>query len=447
MASVNISIIPGSPYIWSNANFAWDSPTSLNIWDNIAPTIYALTINEDAVAVSDQIRKLADKRSCEVITMGDGNSILGIAKVLKESVGISELYVDYITFLLRVCEAINIVETPKKTIALLKNDGFSFSDKDLKNVTILESETVSVSDKKVTAISAVCKEVINVMELARKAIAALKGEILSIAETKMLKNIMKINIETLNFAETYADMIGFILKINETVIFSETPIKIPAILKTEEFTTIDKQWAKPTKKLLETVGVAESRTDEKTFIRAFNEAIAFLEKNMKSCSLKKYEVFDLVDDIIRNANAVISDLSILDEDLTLEEFIARTSSPEGYSAFKDFIVGDHNYQKALIRTVVETFAIGGRPCLDKWVLNVDVPDAIDSGTVDVGASLTTVNFNRRFNAPPEVQVTLRGGTRGIPCVVNIYEDHFEIEIVNASNVNVAGAVSWTAKGY
>jgi len=406
------------------------------------------------------------------------------AKVTKESVSFAEL-------------------VPKQMIDILA-DAFGVVDnKQEKQVSKVNKEILTFADLPKNAFTMPKFEVISVSDTGGRTVGLLKKESFGIVETKLPKSMTRVNKEYLNIAELYSDIIGYILRVYEAVSLTErhpksvntpkydsfgisevkqpktigavrseavnvadksiktathiekeaisyvdTVLKLPSILKKESLATTDKAIKSPTKKSLETVAFSEVYKDTIAFNRIFSETVTLLDRLVKNYGMKKYEAIQLVDDIIRNANAVLSDLVFTDAAITLDEFVARTSSPEGYEQFKDFIPGDHNYQKALIRTVVETYATGGRPYLNKWMLNVDVPDVKDSGSTSISAVTTKVYFNRTFIEPPEVQITLRGGTRGLPCIINITPEYFEVELVNpTTNELIAGSLSWSATGY
>ena len=62
-----------------------------------------------------------------------------------------------------------------------------------------------------------------------------------------------------------------------------------------------------------------------------------------------------------------------------------------------------------------------------------------------------VQFNKPYYNPPEVQVTLSGGSSlsGIvtPHIVSIDKGGFYIELIGTSGNRTTGVISWVSKGY
>lgn len=123
------------------------------------------------------------------------------------------------------------------------------------------------------------------------------------------------------------------------------------------------------------------------------------------------------------------------------------AAPPGYGQFVPFTEGDHEYKNAIFKAVIRA-QDSSRGRLTGLMVNVDVPDVNDSGGVTVSTDGLYVPFNRTFNAPPEVNVTVKGGTVFcIPRVRDITTAGFMVELFTPDGVMAAGNVFWKAHGY
>lgn len=182
------------------------------------------------------------------------------------------------------------------------------------------------------------------------------------------------------------------------------------------------------------------------------EEVARLRSRLLSESLGVSDAY------LDNMSAVMSNLTFYDEEMDDGRFTESMETVGGYGAFQDFFVGDYEYKRALLRVILTTENLDAVPSIYNMVMNVDIPDTDDRGSVDVvdTSSATKVYFNKFYYTAPEVSVTLRGGNTGdgliIPRIVSLNQSDedgrfFEVELVNASGDRVSGSVTWIAKGY
>src|SRR3569832_2078114 len=92
-----------------------------------------------------------------------------------------------------------------------------------------------------------------------------------------------------------------------------------------------------------------------------------------------------------------------------------------------------------------------RASLTGMSLQVDVPDVFDRGSAAITDAVAgiTVSYNRQFHIPPEVTLTLKGGTViAIPKLTNVTAIDFTVVLVDpATNNQVTGSFTWSAHGY
>ena len=238
----------------------------------------------------------------------------------------------------------------------------------------------------------------------------------------------------------------------ETVSLTERNLCLALIPKLEALVLTESRRASIQPDVRQSLTLSETYTDIIGFILQIAEAFAVLDRTSRSQTHLSKEQIVLLDRILRASNAVIADLSFRTTPLDEEGFasLISQSKPLGFSAFRDLIPGDYEYAKALVRLILEApVTTANRVALSQARLNIDVPDVRDRGTVAVAATGTVVAFNRAFNAPPEIQATFKGGTiLAIPQIGAITTTGFEILLINPdTQVPVAGNASWSAEGF
>lgn len=443
--TVNVSVNQGTPYTWDAALFQWNSTEANKPWDSMYTSTYTLKVSE-TIAVSEFTSRPFQKKCNESLRFTE-RELNQLAKYITENIRVTEGYVDYITFMLRVMENVTFAESYSKSVRLLKNEALTIKEDDKRQMTLKMLQSVNVSDVLKNSFTMPKFEAIDFAELASRTPSLLKKEILTIAETKQSKNIIQVNKELVTFTEIYTDLINFSLRILEEIWFEEKLAKTVNHPVKEALAIAEKVTKTPTKQVNETLHIAENEQNTAQFKRVVAEVLHIVEKVAKQAKLTTKEVLQFAEAYLRNANAVVSDIYFSQNDLSLEEFKSK-STPMGYTPFKDFVAGDLEYRYALIRLIMEAGVTTGRPQIDRWDINIDVPDTRDRGTVDVPATNFRINFNRRFFAPPEVNVTMRGGSTGIPHITSVDDLGFNIELrdVNTNQI-VAGTITWSADGY
>ncbi len=313
--------------------------------------------------------------------------------------------------------------------------------------------------------------------------------------------------EVLSLAETYIDLIAFILTASESISFGETAprqitqspfaellglvdsvSKNPITITNEAWSTLeqdaagigqaiaesaafieqsahdaaiprsstlslgDLRSAESIQSSVRSLALAETYTDLISFIAQIAEQIAIADARGNITTKLSFEHLAFLDRILRASGAVIADLAFRTTALDDEGFAALIAEarPLGFSAFRDLTPGDYEYANALIRLALAAPSTStSRIALTDAKFIVDVPDIRDRGTVAVPIGGLTVAFSQPFNAPPEVQATFKGGaTIAVPQIGTITTSGFQLTLINpATQSSVAGNASWAAEGY
>jgi len=393
--TVNVSSSPGANYTWTSGKFAWSSATAGKNWTTAYPAVYALSVATD-LSFAELVQKLGIKSNSESLTFSDKSS-RALALNKYENLNFVETYTDLIAYVLRVVESL------------------TFSEKYARTGTKAVFEAFQVGE--------------------------------GLARQLVLRKY-----ETLALAETYTDLIAFILRVSESLSFTEKPSKGLTKPQAENFRLSDALVKSQVKQISESFILAEALGRTVAYRRAINEGFAIGEAIRRAQTLKLSEAFSLAEQYRRRANGVISDMIVANTEITEQDFmdILESGHPPGYTNFRDFIQGDYTYQRALFRAIL-TSSNADRGYIDGLRVTVDVPDVFDRGTAQVvtASSGVAVVFVRTFRVSPEVTLTFKGGTTvAIPRILgSVTTAGFTAILENTSGARVMGAISWVAQGY
>ena len=393
--TVNVSSSPGANYTWTSGKFAWSSATAGKNWTTAYPAVYALSVATD-LSFAELVQKLGIKSNSESLTFSDKSS-RALALNKYENLNFVETYTDLIAFVLRFVESLTFTEKYARTGTKAVFEAFQVGE--------------------------------------------------GLARQLVLRKY-----ETLALAETYTDLIAFILRVSESLSFTEKPSKGLTKPQAENFRLSDALVKSQVKQISEAFSLAEALGRTVAYRRAINEGFAIGEAIRRAQTLKLSEAFGLAEQYRRRANGVISDMIVANTEITEQDFmdILESGHPPGYTNFRDFIQGDYTYQRALFRAIL-TSSNADRGYIDGLRVTVDVPDVFDRGTAQVvtASSGVAVVFVRTFRVSPEVTLTFKGGTTvAIPRILGtVTTAGFTAILENTSGARVTGAISWVAQGY
>lgn len=392
--SVTVTNTQGAAYLWSASSFAWGSAEGGKAWDDAAATSF-LASDTDVVGMSPRETRLPLTSRSEGFAFGDVCRTTAIAS-RAEAMGFAETYIDLIAFIMKVVESIAINERlPKQITPAAFKDTFGLSGAYKRSPLKANSELLSAVDARLVTAQRTQNRSLMVGDLRNSSALISRASAFGVSEGRYsaLKPDAR---QTLGLADTYIDLIAFVMKV------------------------------------VEQISVADRRSSSPT--RRNAESLALLDR------------------ILRASEAVIADLAFRATPLDEEGFAAlvNESRPLGFAAFRELTPGDYEYAKALVRLVLEApVTTANRIALSDAQLNIDVPDVRDRGAVAVPIGGIVVAFNRSFNAPPEAQASFKGGVSlAIPRIGTISTTGFQLSLVNPDTQNtVAGNASWSAEGY
>lgn len=387
-------------------------------WDNIAFIVRCL----ENIHVGEVINNVSSfKRTWNenVAFAENAARINEFNRLWQEAFGTTEGYTNAVQFIRKTYETLWVNEGPKKNTAKALQDAFAISDLAAKLVGKPLQEALRVTDKKTV-------------------------------------NVAKLLQDTLHVVDFIDRNIAFIRKFFETFGAGDKIARNIETLLRDNFSMADKAHSNYQKAISENLAMASDTFGRQVdFKLKIEEVISSIEGVAMEYGLEINEAINLLDSYITNVKAVLSNIAIREGEMTLADFQNAIATPPGYNTFRDFVVGDYEYQKALMRIVINAPATASQPVIKDVVPYVDIEDTDDKGEVTITqtATATKVYFNKFYYNAPEVNVTLKGGSGAItPNIVSTTGQdeggrYFEVELLNSSGARVTGTFSWTSKGY
>lgn len=121
---------------------------------------------------------------------------------------------------------------------------------------------------------------------------------------------------------------------------------------------------------------------------------------------------------------------------------------EDFGEFQDFIAGEYFGRKFKFRAILASKSDSVVAQLDHLTISVDVPDIVETGNnIEIPTNGKTVQFQKHFHEPPNVQITILDKTQGDDeMLTNITTDSFDIIIKN-NDVPVKKSINYVLQGY
>jgi hypothetical protein len=365
---------------------------------------------------------------------------------MREAWRINEEWTDVWLALMKIVEGWTVAETTKKSVFIPQAEGWAMAEQVSQSLikTCLEAwTTAEVLAKMATKLE---QEGWGTGEVTSRLATKDSQEAWQIMDCLPLWNMLQAISEAWHTAEADKKTVDFHYKAIESFLLGDGLAKGVTKSLCETFTPSD-GWAVETiKNLWEVWKTQDSAATRNSFERVLAESFSTADSISKDQISTFFETMEIVEAYLRSANAIISDLAFGTGDLPLEEFL-KLNAPVGYLPFAPFVPGELEYRKALIALILRGPLTTGRPRITDWRLTVDVPDQSDSGTCSLPAANTYIPFQRRFYAPPQVLVQLRGGSGGTPDITHITEAGFYMQITDTTGGLLAGDIIWSADGY
>jgi hypothetical protein len=447
--TVTVSETQGARYTWGSAGFTWASASAGKNWITAYPAVYTVAVAV-TLAFVEATGSQWTKRSSESLALAEA-----VAKQLtlreSEALGFGETYSDLIAYLERFVESIGMVVSIGKSYQKPFTDSFWAADYLNRVFTKKSSESMAYSEGMTQTSVKRFAENMPVLETTPRAVTKNAYEAFGLGDD--LDRLMTKRIaEAIAFAETYSDLIAFLLRISEGLALSDLGAKQVNKPFAENFTTTDGASRQTIKRVAEAVALGEALGRTVAYRRNLSEGFAVSDAMRKAIRLTAQEALALAEQYRRHANGVISDMIVGSTEITEQDFAAiiQAGHPPGYTDFRDFIQGDYTYRRALFRAILNS-QNSDRGFIDALRVTVDVPDIFDRGTAQItdATAGAAIYFTRSFRVPPEVTMTHKGGTAvAIPRLLgSVTTTGFTAVLENSSGTRVTGSFTWIAQGY
>jgi len=447
--AVTVGESQGPRYTWANASFTWASASAGKSWLTAYPAVYVVAVAA-TLAWTQASGRQHGKRLGETLSFAETRRHQS-ALQKTESIEFADTYYDLIAYVLRWVESFGVGESLAKSSRKSVQENLQTLDGLARSVAKALQEGLRVTEGLSRQMRQKHAESLLVASVSAR--VATKAITEGVALTDGLDQRFRKQVtEVLNFAETYYDLIAFILRMGEGLAVSDQSSRQLQKPVAEAFTTSDQLTRQSVKQVAEALAFAETLGRTVAYRRHLHEGLGVSDALRRAMRLKAYEALALAEQYRRHANAVISDMIVGSTEITEQDFaaIVEAGHPPGYTDFRDFIQGDYTYRRALFRAILNS-RNSDRAFIDALRVTVDVPDIFDRGTAQITdpAAGASIYFSRSFRVAPEVTMTHKGGTAvAIPRLLGaVTTTGFTAVLENSSGTRVTGSFTWIAQGY
>lgn len=381
-------------HTWNTASGTWTSST--RSWDDFGPYSYVRADDERIHAGAD-LQQAVCHRLREGLHVSDAAS-RRFDKTCMEYIEPLEVYWDYISYIFRVVETVRLNSFHGKTY-----------QKDV-------SEVFSMADDR----------------------------------TAVFQKLTRADVQCLDTALRKA---GFHRSVTETILTAPGEKNSAGLFFAEAVGIDGSRKGTVSPILSEPLACVDSQSHEALIWRLFSELTGVMESSQNHTGGRYNEQAAMDDRFLKAVDGILEEITIHDHEMTSADFKRLVNQPIGYEPFIPYVVGEYEYQKALVRLAVSPGSFGAEPAIYNVVVHVDIDDTVDRGTAVITdtSAATTVRFSKHYYTKPEVTVTLRGGNTSdgaiLPNVVDIDKDSFKVELLKSDGTRAKGTVIWNAVGY
>ena len=447
--TVTVGESQGPRYTWANSSFTWASASAGKSWLTAYPAVYVVAVAA-TLAWGEATGRLHGKRLAEGVSLVEERRHQAVLQKA-ESLGFADTYYDLIAYVLRWVESLGVAESVSKAGRKSVHENLQTLDDLARSVTKAVQEGLPVNESLSRRVLQKHGESLPMASVSARLASKAFAEGVYLTDG-LDQGFSKRVTEALNFAETYYDLIAFILRIGEGLAVSDQASRKLQKPASETLRTSDQLTRQSVKQVAEGLAFAENLGRTVAYKRLLQEGLGVSDALRRAMRLAAHEALALAEQYRRRANGVISDMIVASTEITEADFanIVEAGHPPGYTDFRDFIQGDYTYQKALFRAILKS-RNSDRGFIDALRVTVDVPDVFDRGTVQItdAQAGAVIGFSRTFRVPPEVTMTHKGGTVvAIPRLISLVtRTGFTAVLENTAGTRVTGTFTWIAQGY
>lgn len=450
------AVAKGAYYTWDSANFAWDATQSVHAWDDMAPLVYTRD-DAEAFSLRDGMTSAAGKVARDAVQLVDTRRWADLLGTKREQVGVHETYWDYISYVLTILESARVIESSYRGMDVPKREGVKITRRSHSEIMESTREQLDILDASLRAAFAkLTAERTEVTDARGAAVAHVSRDKVAVGDGWAV-SLGQMTAEQLGILDASLRAAAFKRTWSESASLGDDEDNHVTAGKFETIRTSDRRAADVYKPTAEQIGTTERQYHRAQTFRTFMEKASLYEHMRRDLGGGYSEAVAVDDRFLRALDGIIEEVAVRKGGMTADEFQQLVNQPTGYERFVPYIVGEYEYQKALVRLAVTPGSFGAEPAVYNVVVHVDIDDTVDRGTTiltDTSAP-TTVHFSKHYYTKPEVTVTLHGGNTSdgviTPNVVEIDKDadgyYFKVELLKQDGTRAAGSITWQSVGY
>lgn len=450
------AVAKGAYYTWDSANFAWDAAQSAHAWDDMAPLFYTRD-DAETFSLRDGMTSATGKVARDAVQLVDTRRWADLLGTKREQVGVHETYWDYISYVLTILESARVIESSYRGMDVPKREGVKITRRSHSEIMESPREQLGILDASLRAAFAkLTAERTEVADARDAAVAHLSRDKVAVGDGWAV-SLGQMTAEQLGILDASLRAAAFKRTWSESASLGDDEDNHVVAGKLETIRTSEHRVADVYKPTAEQIGTTERQYHRAQTFRTFMEKASLYEHMRRDLGGGYGEAVAVDDRFLRALDGIIEEVAVRQGGMTADEFQQLVNQPIGYERFIPYIVGEYEYQKALVRLAVMPGSFGAEPAVYNVVVHVDIDDTVDRGTAVITdtSAATMVRFSKHYYTKPEVTVTLRGGNTAdgtiMPNVAEISKDkdgyYFMVELLKADGTRAKGTVTWQSVGY
>ena len=450
------TVAKGAYYTWDSANFTWDAAQAVHVWDDMAPLVYTRD-DAETFFLRDGMTSAAGKVARDAVRLADTRRWADLLGTKREQVGVHETYWDYISYVLTILESARVIESSYRGMDVPKREGVKITRRSHSEIMESPREQLGILDASLRAAFAkLTAERTEVTDARDAAVAHVSRDKVAVGDGWAV-SLGQMTAEQLGILDASLRVAAFKRTWSESASLGDDEDNHVVAGKFETIRTSEHRAADVYKPTAEQIGTTERQYHRAQTFRTFMEKASLYEHMRRDLGGGYSEAVAVDDCFLRALDGIIEEVAVRKGGMTADEFQQLVNQPTGYERFIPYIVGEYEYQKALVRLAVTPGSLGAEPAVYNVVVHVDIDDTVDRGTAVITdtSAATMVRFAKHYYTKPEVTVTLRGGNTAdgtiLPNVAEISKDkdgyYFMVELLKADGTRAKGTVTWQSVGY
>ena len=450
------TVTKGAYYTFDAANFAWDAQQAVHTWDDMAPLVYTRD-DVETFSLRDGMASAAGKVARDAVRLADTRRWADLLGTKREQVGVHETYWDYISYVLTILESARVIESSYRVMDVPKKEGVKITRRSHSEIMESPREQLGILDASLRAAFAkLTAERTEVTDVRDASVANVSRDEMAVSDG-IATSLGKMTAEQLGILDALLRAAAFKRTWSESASLGDDEDNHVTAGKFETIRTSEHRAADVYKTTAEQIGTTERQYHRAQTFRTFVEKASLYEHMRRDLGGGYSEAVAVDDRFLRALDGIIEEVAVRKGGMTADEFQQLVNQPTGYERFIPYIVGEYEYQKALVRLAVTPGSLGAEPAVYNVVVHVDIDDTVDRGTAVITdtSAATMVRFAKHYYTKPEVTVTLRGGNTAdgtiLPNVAEISKDkdgyYFMVELLKADGTRAKGTVTWQSVGY